>query len=230
AGGRLASPSSAFVAVAADKQACAERLAAAGVPTPDAARLEADAALPADFPYPAVVKPIDGAGSQDTHVVNHAADRPPAYAWPRRLERFVPGVAASVGVLGDGGGRLWPLPACRQRLSSDGRLAYLGGETPLAAGLARRAERLATDAVRAIGPLVGYAGVDLVLGDDPDGAADAVIEINPRLTTSCVGLRRVLSRGGLLTPMLAAARGETPAIEATDRPLGFDADGAVYWL
>jgi predicted ATP-grasp superfamily ATP-dependent carboligase len=36
---------------------------------------------------------------------------------------------------------------------------------------------------------LGYLGVDLVLGDDPSGADDRVIEINPRLTTSYVGLR-----------------------------------------
>ncbi len=95
-------------------------------------------------------------------------------------------------------------------------------------GLAERATELAMRAISALPPLTGYAGVDLVLGDDPDGTADVVIEVNPRLTTSYVGLRRAV-QGGLVGPMLAAAKGETPPIEIDARPLAFDADGAVYW-
>ncbi|MEO0530486.1 MAG: ATP-grasp domain-containing protein [Planctomycetota bacterium] len=225
---KLISPGSAFVEVAADKGATGTALAAAGVPVPPAVRLASDEPLPTEFAYPAVIKPMDGAGSQDTHVVAHQHDRPPAYAWPRRLESYVPGVPVSVAVLGVAGGEAVTLPPCRQRLSVDGRLSYLGGSTPLPAGLSERARNLALRAMAALPPLVGYAGVDLVLGDDPDGAGDVVIEINPRLTTSYVGLRRAV-RGGLIGPMLAAAAGEAPEIGCDDRPLAFDADGAVYW-
>lgn len=227
-GAKLISPGEGFVALATDKGATAERLADAGVSVPEAVRLEPDEPLPEDFAYPAVIKPLDGAGSQDTHVVAHAADGPPAYAWPRRLERFVPGSPASVAVLGVAGDTPVALPPCRQRLSSDGRLVYHGGALPLADGLAERATDLALRAIEAMPPLVGYAGVDLILGDDPDGSADAVIEVNPRLTTSFVGLRRAVE-GGLLGPMCAAARGERPSLRIDPRPLAFDADGAVYW-
>lgn len=227
-GAKLVSPSSAFIAIAGDKELTANALTAAGVPTPQAVRIEPDVALPQAFDYPAVIKPLDGAGSQDTHVVAHAYDRPPAYAWPRRLERYVPGVAASVAVIGIAGGDAIVLPPCRQRLSVDGRLSYLGGSTPLARGLAERATTLALRAIAALPPLVSWAGVDLVLGDDPEGSLDAVIEVNPRLTTSYVGLRRVV-RGGLVAAMIAAARGERPQLEIDPRPLAFDSDGAVYW-
>ncbi len=224
----LISPGAAFVEIASDKQRTAEMLAAAGIATPPAVVLDPDEMLPATFAYPAVIKPLDGAGSQNTHVLAHAGDRPPAYAWPRRLERYAPGVPASVGVIGVAGGQAVALPPCRQRLSMDGRLAYLGGTTPLAEGLAERAARLARQAIAAMPPLTGYAGVDLVLGDDPDGSLDVVIEINPRLTTSYVGLRRVV-RGGLIGPMIAAGRGEPVELEVDPRPLAFDADGVVYW-
>lgn len=227
-GTKLVSPSSDFITIAGDKELTADALSAAGVPTPRAMRIEPDTALPQVFTYPAVIKPLDGAGSQDTHVVAHAYDRPPAYAWPRRLERYMPGVAASVAVIGVAGGEALALPPCRQRLSVDGKLSYLGGSTPLACGLAERATSLALRAISALPPLVGWAGVDLVLGDDPDGSLDVVIEVNPRLTTSYVGLRRVV-RGGLVAVIIAAARGERPQLEIDPRPLAFDSDGAVYW-
>lgn len=227
-GGRLVSPPVEFVALASNKHRTGETLRAAGVPTPEALCLEPDEPLPSGFPYPAVLKPIDGAGSQETHVLAHAQDHAPAYAWPRRLERYVPGLPASVSVLGAAGAEPIVLPPCRQRLSVDGRLTYLGGESPLSAGLAERAERLALDAVAALPPLVGLAGVDLVLGDDPDGRLDAVIEVNPRLTTSYVGLRHLV-RDGLVGPMLAAAAGERTRLPIAPRPIAWDADGAVYW-
>jgi hypothetical protein len=227
AGAALASPSSAFVAIAADKTATIERLSAAGVSTPSGRTLAADERLPLDFPYPAVVKPIDGAGSQDTHVVARHEDRPPAYAWPRRIERYLPGVAASVAALGGDAAPLL-LPPCRQRLAVDGSLRYLGGSAPLPAGLADRATDLARQALAAMPATVGYVGVDVVLGPSPHGDDDAVIEINPRLTTSYVG-QRAAARGNLADAMLAAVRGESTELVFDPRPLAWDADGAVYY-
>ena len=93
------SPSPEFIRVAADKQRTCETLAAAGVTVPAGRLLESDEPLPADFQYPAVLKPVNGAGSQDTYLVSGPYDAPPAYAWPRRLESYVPGLAASVAVL-----------------------------------------------------------------------------------------------------------------------------------
>ena len=112
------------------------------VPVPMGILLEPEQKLPADFSYPAVLKPVDGAGSQDTLLVAGPHDEPPPYAWPRRLERYMPGLAASVAFLCGPAGRV-PLVPCKQRISEDGRLRYRGGELPLAAGLAERAVALA---------------------------------------------------------------------------------------
>jgi tyramine---L-glutamate ligase len=185
-GGKLISPSPDFIRIAANKQRTCERLAAAAVPVPDGIVLESDEPPPADFRYPAVIKPIDGAGSQDIYFLSGPYDAP-AYAWPRRLETFLPGLAVSVAVLCGPGGH-HALPPCRQRISDDGRMRYLGGELPIAAGLAERASSLALRALATMPAVTGYVGVDLVLGRDPIGNEDAVIEINPRLTTSYVGL------------------------------------------
>ena len=65
-------------------------------------------------------------------------------------------------------------------------------------------------------PTVGYVGVDLVLGREPDGSEDVVIEINPRLTTSYVGLRAA-ARTNLAEAMWQVAQGET---QRSNLPIG----------
>lgn len=224
-GARLASPGTALVEVAGDKQATAAGLHAGGVPTPIGVLLEPGEAPPRDFPYPAVLKPIDGAGSQDTYILATADDRPPDYAWPRRLEAYVPGQPASVGLL-TGAGEPVPLPPCRQHISTDGRLSYLGGSTPLPEGLARRATGLALAAIAALPASAGYVGVDLVLGHDPLGIEDRVIEVNPRLTTSFAGLR-FACLDGLSGAMLENALGVRRVPIFHKKEIEFDSAGVT---
>jgi tyramine---L-glutamate ligase len=227
-GGRLFSPSAEFIRVAADKQRTCATLAAAGVATPQGVVLEVDEPLPTEFVYPAVLKPVDGAGSQDMYMVNGPHDAPPAYAWRRRLERYIPGLAASVAILCGPTGRK-SLAPCKQRISDDGRFRYLGGELPLAEGLAERAAALAERALASLPSTIGYVGVDMVLGRDPHGSEDAVIEVNPRLTTSYVGLRAA-SKSNLAEAMLRVAHGEPAQLEFSSRPLEFDSSGNVSFM
>jgi predicted ATP-grasp superfamily ATP-dependent carboligase len=201
-GGRLLGPSSQVVALASDKQATVECLARHGVSVPRGLALAAGESLPVDFGYPAVLKPRDGCGSLDIRSVATPDDEPPAFA--ARLESFCPGLAASVACLCEPES-IVPLAPCRQLLDDD--FAYLGGSLPLAPALAGRAQRLAHRAVRALPRPFGYLGVDLVLGDDPAGSGDVVVEINPRLTTSYVGLR-ALSRVNLADAMVRIAGGQ----------------------
>ena len=172
--------------------------------------LEPDEPLPADFSYPAVLKPVDGAGSQDTYLVSGPHDAPPAYAWPRRLERYVPGLAASVAVLCGPAGR-----HCADAVQT----AHLG-RRPVAV-LGRRVAACCrsggtgdrhwqSEHVAALPSTIGYVGVDLVLGREPHGSEDAVIEVNPRLTTSYVGLRAA-AQANLAEAMWRIAQGELPA-------------------
>jgi predicted ATP-grasp superfamily ATP-dependent carboligase len=118
---------------------------------------------------------------------------------------FVPGLAASVAFL-IGSKQTFALPPAQQRLSSDGRFHYLGGRIPLSPEFAQRAERIARQAIDCVPGLFGYVGVDLVLGDD---GCDWAIEINPRLTTSYVGLRQ-LCESNLAEAMLRLVEGKEP--------------------
>lgn len=225
AGGRVLGPGPAVARLAGDKEQLCRYLAARGVPVPNGRFLEPDDALPRDFTYPAVVKRVDGAGSLDVRWVLDSQYKLPPAKWARRLERFCPGEPVSVAFLSGPDGQV-ALPPCRQRLSDDGRFTYLGGALPLEPNEAARAESLARRAVAALPEFVGYLGVDLVLGGDPHGSGDVVIEINPRLTTSYIGLRAA-SQANLAAAMLAVAGGEVPALSFSDRPVEFRADGNV---
>ena len=230
AGGKLLGPSSDVVALVGDKHAAAEHLAAHGVSVPWGVALAAEEALPARFPYPAVLKPRDGAGSQGIESVEGPGEldsrwqHRQAYAhW--RLEEFRVGLSASVACL-CGPRRIVPLVPCRQRLGEDGGFEYLGGSLPLDAPLAARARRLAARAIAALDCPLGYLGVDLVLGHDATGADDVAIEINPRLTTSYVGLR-ALARGNLAEAMLEIARGNEVELCWQERSIQFESGGCV---
>ena len=226
AGGQVLACSEEFVALTADKQATAERLATSGVRVPRAASLSADEEkLPSEFEYPAVLKPVCGAGSQHTLLVASPQDEPPPYPWPRRLEQFCPGIAASVSAL-CGPTHRTLLPPCRQSLSSDGRFTYQGGSLIHETELARRAVALADRALDALPPAAGYVGVDLILGKAGDGSEDYVIEVNPRLTTSYVGLRAA-TEDNLAQAMLDtfAGRASSPSFH-TER-LEFSSDGTI---
>ena len=187
AGGRLFGPNQEFIELTTDKQHLAMHLEAAGIEVPQGIAVAAGHPLPIDFGYPAVLKPRDGAGSQEVRLLEN---RDPTLTVPfeARLESYRPGKAVSVVILGGPTG-LCPLPACTQSLSSDGQFSYLGGSVPLSRPHAERAEQLACRAVAACGTVHGYVGVDLILGRRQE--EDCVIEINPRLTTSYLLLRTV---------------------------------------
>jgi predicted ATP-grasp superfamily ATP-dependent carboligase len=222
----LIGPSDEFIAITSNKQTTTEHLAAAGVPVPTAILLDADSEkLPFDFEYPGVLKPLDGAGSQHTFLVMSRFDEPPPYPWPRRLERYAPGIAVSVAFLCGPEHRV-PLPACRQHLTDDGRFGYLGGSLLWETELAERATRLADSSLAALPDALGYVGVDLVLGGAEDGSQDMVIEVNPRLTTSYVGLR-AMTHDNLASAMLKNAAGQKVVPQFRLDPLEFSANGAV---
>jgi predicted ATP-grasp superfamily ATP-dependent carboligase len=221
-GGRLLGPSSAAVRLTADKLDLARHLRAAGVPTPQCTQAGGTAV------FPAVLKPRDGAGSQATFIIGNEGEttrclrQAAAEGWRGELilQTFVPGTAASVAFL-VGPGRCVSLLPAAQHLSDDGRFRYLGGSVPLPDGLRERAVTLGRRAVEAVPGLRGYVGVDVVLGEE-----DSVIEINPRLTTSYVGLR-ALAKTNLAEAMLRIAAGEEVALRWCPGVVRFRADGTL---
>ena len=223
AGGRLLGPSSALIELASDKQSTADHLAAAGVPVPRGQLVLPGDRLPVDFDYPAILKPVDGAGSQGLQLVAGATCDLPPRAQTLRLERFCRGVTASIAVL-CGPHHQALLPPCAQHLSDDGRFTYLGGSLPLPERFASRAMRLAAVVLATLDEPLGYLGIDMILGDT--SADDVVIEINPRLTTSYVGLRAACETN-LAEAMLQLAAGDRPIVSFRPEPVQFRADGSI---
>lgn len=155
--------------------------------------------------FPCVLKPRWGAGSQETFVVRSAEEW--GRLWPELREArmladgicqpVVRGRSVSVGVWCDGErGVAVPLPMVSQRLSDDGRLKYQGGELPSPAPGRAECEALAARGCLEIAGLRGYVGVDLIVSVEDGEVTPVVVEINPRLTTSYVGYRRLV-RGDL---------------------------------
>lgn len=210
AGGRLLGSQPGAIGLTADKLATAEFWQERGVPHPRTQAL--DATHIASFPPPWVMKPRCGAGSQATFLIRHQDDAMRVWAPAFQecpdeefiVQQYVRGQAASVSLL-IGAKQTLALMPTRQHLSHDSRFRYLGGSLPLPESLANRAARLVLQAVAGIDGLHGYVGVDLILGDD---GLDFAIEINPRLTTSYIGLRQ-LCRENIAEVMLKIVQGET---------------------
>lgn len=231
----LLGPVPAAVRLMADKLATTRCLEAAGVPTPrtEAVRFGQAAHQLHTRPLPFVLKPRDGCGCRGVAIVRHRREIAAAIQAVRRATRradflaqdYVAGESVSVSVIASTG--LLPLGLNRQTIRKGNRPAYEGGETSYRHRLAPLAFESARAAIRAVAAACpgvrGYAGVDLVLGDR--GAT--VIEINPRLTTSYVGLRHSfdVNIAGLIVD--AALENPLPARLARSRSCRFRSDGRI---
>lgn len=218
---------------AGDKLFLAAHLEASNIAAPKTSRA---GGIAPEGTYPLVCKPRHGAGSLATYLVRrpddwHSTWQQARAARPHQdlvVQPYHPGLPASVAFL-IGPNQVISTPGASQRLSDDGRFQYLGGRTPLPPPLRGRAVALAARAVETIPGLQGYIGVDLILGEAADGSQDVVVEINPRLTTSYIGLRQ-LTRTNLAEAWLRLWNGETvPAPTWRRDAIDFTADGRTIF-
>ena len=231
-GTTLLGSGAAAIGRASDKAGLARRLARHGVPHPKTRLLRprADWGMAARrLGYPVVVKPTQGAGCQGVGLARDARELRRAVDMagrangdgPLLLQRYVPGVAASVSLLADGR-RAVALTVNAQLVRASRPFAYRGGTTPLDHPLAGRAVETALRACRALPGLRGWVGVDVVLTD----SEAFVIEVNPRLTTSYLGVRAALE-GNIAALALAACGGALPAPPAARRHVRYTAAGRI---
>jgi predicted ATP-grasp superfamily ATP-dependent carboligase len=237
-GGRLLGPGSRAVSLCTDKWRLAKHLCEAGVESIPAQVLNWQSAADeaggrAAIRFPAVVKLREGAGSQNVHLVKNADELDALHralgctAADERFiwQPFIAGIAASVALLFSPSGRdVQVLPPAAQHLSGDGRFKYLGGRVPLLEIDRTAVQSAALAACRSVPGMRGYVGVDLVLPNDALHRP-AVVEINPRLTTSYLGYR-ALAENNLAEWMLLPGRFER-GVSWRDAVVAFDAAGTI---
>jgi predicted ATP-grasp superfamily ATP-dependent carboligase len=235
--GRLLGPGSRAVALCTDKLRLAVHLREAGIETIPAESFSWNNALQnpdvAALRFPAVIKPRDGAGSQNTWLVSnfdefrrlHAERAPDNLPAEFVLQPYVAGQAASVGVLFAPSHReVEVLVPAEQRLSNDGRFRYRGGRLPLRHGDRAAIQSIAVAACRSVPGLRGYVGVDLIV-PDANPRQPVIVEINPRLTTSYLGYR-ALAENNLAEWMLMQGRFER-GVRWRNGVVEFDSAGNV---
>ncbi|ODS42175.1 MAG: hypothetical protein MSIBF_02235 [Candidatus Altiarchaeales archaeon IMC4] len=164
------------VAAAGDKRVAAEVFKDNAVKTPGNCR-----------GFPCVAKPVFGAGCEGTYIIGSedeldALPKNEKFIVQEYIEGDNPSVTFAVGKKG-----AFPLALNKQEIEANGgRLRYKGGMTP--ASHAKKDEIIgaAKKAVDCLPGLFGVVGVDLIAGDET-----YVIEVNPRMVTSFVGLAQV---------------------------------------
>lgn len=208
-GATLLGPPPNVVAFVSDKLALAKHLATRHVATPPTTLAEN---VLLDFPGPQVIKLRRGAGSQRMMVIpagtrSHDFNLTTAVYGEMIAQPLISGFPASISFL-IGLKQVLALPPTEQFVSARDNFRYLGGRAPIDPPLAARATRIAQQAIEAIPNLRGYVGVDVVLGSADDGSTDHVIEINPRVTTSYIGLRQ-MTDGNLMELLVRLMQGNS---------------------
>jgi predicted ATP-grasp superfamily ATP-dependent carboligase len=156
-------------------------------------------AIKRELNYPAIFKPVDGVGCGGLSIVKEEAQIQKAIAKIKAeskstrfiAQEFIMGESASVSLLCTGKKAL-AVSLNRQNVTiaePDMDSSYNGGCVPFEHPLKQEAFALAEKVVESFRGLRGYVGVDLVLA----GQKAIVVDVNPRLTTSYVGLRKVAS-------------------------------------
>lgn len=144
-----------------------------------------------------VAKPEDGAGCEGVQIFESLNDLKDWIAQDDRYFHYLAqpyqqGIAASFSMLCRNG-KAWLLSCNRQHIECEGNHFKLTGIT--VNGLLpywQRFETIARKIAKMLPDALGYMGVDVIV-DTEDNNKIYVVEINPRLTTSYVGLREALA-------------------------------------
>lgn len=205
------------VAVCANKRQTARILAGNGIPVPEEAEHGAR-----------VIKPVTGCGSIGVRLDGgHAGEG-------EFGQRFIEGEHLSVSLVGSrvvGDACLYysgkpPLVLAlnHQEISIDsaGRFSYQGGTTPVDHERSDEILEVAKKTVNILG-CQGYTGVDIVLADRP-----YVVDVNPRITTSIVGITACM-REEIADILVRASKGDAPDTVHFNCRAKYDRSGRVFF-
>lgn len=182
---------------------------------------------------PSLVKPCDGAGSQLVRRIHNEAEWRAArteYLANGQLSNairqpYIPGRALSIAGWFRPQEVTW-FPVAEQHLSTDGCFTYQGGTIPADIDAIAQAavQKMAADAAATIPGMRGYIGFDVVV-PVTSPAQPVLVEINPRMTTSSIGIRRLCTENWLASLLTEPPR---PLQWHIDRRVHFTATGDVH--
>lgn len=152
-----------------------------------------------DFGYPLVIKPLIGVGCGGLIVVKEKSNLSDAISKVSKesdnnqfiAQKFIEGQPASVSVISTGT-KAESVSLNKQFVNltgPDNEPKYSGGVVPLDHELKKNSLRDAKHLVEAFNGLKGYVGVDIILTNEEV----VIMEVNPRLTTSYIGLRKIVN-------------------------------------
>ncbi len=163
---------------------------------------------------PTIIKPIDGAGCEGTYLEKDQTRlRQIIDVFVKEkeenlfiIQKFIKGIPASINfIINDK--EAVPISVNMQRVvmnSFPNPSHYIGGITPLNHPDRYKAINLAKKALKHFKGLRGFIGVDIVIS--PHGPV--IIEINPRLTVSYIGSKRI-SRTNLAELIVRSSSGKS---------------------
>lgn len=204
AGRLLLGPSAGAIRITTDKAETQKKALEAHVLVPSGIRVSFSEQLPiidkicSQIGYPVVFKPIDGVGGAGICIVATSQDISAALDTVRHettldtfhVQKFISGLDVSVSVIGNSKS-ITPISLNAQlmRLAPPGSPSqYHGGYLPISHPLKEEAFANCQKVLNYLKGFRGYIGLDFVFSYAP-----FLIEINPRITTSYLGLREVLS-------------------------------------
>jgi hypothetical protein len=201
-------------AVCANKRLTARILAEHGIDVPQ----EVSAGM-------RVIKPVRGSGSINVRI----SDEEPGEG--EFGQEILTGDHLSVSVIGSrvvgdvcsfySGAPPFVLAINRQEIeNNDGRITYLGGETPVEHPRADEIRKIAQKVVTILG-CQGYIGIDLIVGD-----RITVIDVNPRITTSLIGIAAVMEEE-IADLLIKASEGIEPEPVHLNGTAHFDTHGGI---
>ena len=173
-----------------------------------------------------VIKPVKGCGAQGVRI-SDGLPIPGEFS-----QQYIEGEHFSVSivasrVVGDAclyfsGKPPLVLAVNRQYIEtgSDGRIHYRGGETPVHPAREAEITGIARNVVEVLG-CQGYCGIDIVVGDTV-----YVVDVNPRITTSLVGIAACMKEE-IAEILVAASKGGGPDQVHLTGTVRFDTQGKV---
>lgn len=212
------------IEISADKWRTYLTLKNAGIPMPKTMQIEEDtdiSKVESNFNYPLIIKKRNGISCDGLYKIRNRKELENIFNIINKekqnfiTQEFIKGIDASVTVFSNGRDSVAvSLNGQDISLSANGS-EYAGGEVPLNYPQRKNALKTAELAVNAIPRLKGAVGVDIVLSDKPH-----VIEINPRITTSMIGLE-LASGMNIGNWALRSYLGELPKIPKFSRTIRF---------